>query len=312
MNTFKRLTAAGWLLLPTSVFVSLPSAAASCDASYVSSGGASCTFTPDSMRVQVYQFGLCETAPSLSDDGDCQFFVNSDTAVEVDLTDGGAFNLANEGSLTTGTYSYVLMRWDNTLGFSHQFDAFTTALSGADGVAGTYCYSNGNTETTSPLAFATRGISCATSAATASASQSVTSYELVHFGGGLTSLPGTLLSGGTYTAYLLDADRSQSTATLTTDTTTLAGSTLSWHTSSAAYMWVLITLSTPIEISATTTSLDIGVNLKDGFALGAGWHNLDATAIADICRNGINYSGTNYTCLNSAEFNNLGLSFFTN
>lgn len=312
MNVFMRRTTAVWMLLSNSVFLSLPSVAATCDASYVSSGGASCTFTPDSMRVQVYQFGLCETAPSLSDDGDCQFFVNSETAVEVDLTDGGAFNLANEGSLTTGTYAYVLMRWDNTLGFSHQFDAFTTALSGADGVAGTYCYSNGNTETTSPLAFATRGISCATSAATASANQAVTSYELVHFGGGLTALPGTLLSGGTYTAYLLDSDRSQSTATLTTDTTTLAGSTLSWYTSSAAYVWVLITLTTPIEISATTTSLDIGVNLKDGFALGAGWYNLDATAITNICTNGINYSGTNYTCLDSAEFNNLGFSFSTN
>ena len=306
-----RLPAAAWLILPTSVFLSLPSAAATCDATYVSSGGASCTFTPDSMRVQVYQFGLCETVPSLSDDGDCQFFVDSETAVEVDLTDGGAFNLANEGSLTTGTYSYVLMRWDNTLGFSHQFDAFNTALSGADGVAGTYCYSNGNTETTSPLNFTTRGLSCATTEASALAGQAVTSYELVHFGSGLTALPGTLLSGGTYTAYLLDADRSQSAATLITDTTTLAGSTLSWYTSSASYLWVLITLTTPIEISATTTSLDIGINLKDGFALGAGWYNLDVTAIANICTNGINYSGTNYTCLNSAEFNNLGFSFST-
>ena len=306
-----RLSAAAWLILPTSIFLSLPSAAATCDTTYVSSGGASCTFTPDSMRVQVYQFGLCETAPSLSDDGDCQFFVDSETAVEVDLTDGGAFNLANEGSLTTGTYSYVLMRWDNTLGFSHQFDAFNTALSGADGVAGTYCYSNGNTETTSPLNFTTRGLSCATTEASALAGQAVTSYELVHFGSGLTALPGTLLSGGTYSAYLLDADRSQSAATLITDTTTLAGSTLSWYTSSASYLWVLITLTTPIEISATTTSLDIGINLKDGFALGAGWYNLDVTAIANICTNGINYSGTNYTCLNSAEFNNLGFSFST-
>ena len=162
-----------------------------------------------------------------------------------------------------------------------------------------------------PLNFTTRGLSCATTEASALAGQAVTSYELVHFGSGLTALPGTLLSGGTYTAYLLDADRSQSAATLITDTTTLAGSTLSWYTSSASYLWVLITLTTPIEISATTTSLDIGINLKDGFALGAGWYNLDVTAIANICTNGINYSGTNYTCLNSAEFNNLGFSFST-
>jgi hypothetical protein len=298
----KRNSLIGLTILTGLIVWSGSGSAAECNSAYAADSGTSCTFTPDTMRIQLYRFGLCETEPSIGDDTSCQFFVDSTTPTEVDLSDGGAFSLPSSGSLSTGTYPFVLLLWDTTFSFFHQFPEFDTALTGANGVTGRFCYSNGNIETISSLPSTSRGISCATTAEAATAAQAFTQYDLQVFSNDLaTTLSGSLLSGGTFDAQLLDSDFTGATAASATDSS-IPGTTLTYPTSDAQFLRVVITLTEPVDITASTTSVDIGVDLTNGFQLNGGFFNV-------LAGSGLCSGDTATSCLDSSSFSNIGFRF---
>lgn len=301
LSIFKAISVAGLMLCASSSLAY----AATCNTSWTATGGSQCTVTPDALTVSVYKFGLCQTKPTYDDYGDCLFFVNSDTATDVTVSQGTSFNLGSDMTLEAGTYTYLVQLWDDTVSFNFTQE-FTTPQYGADGVVGSHCYTNGNAPATVPNTATLRNMSCTTSAALAAAAESTSNQQIVSVGGSNTAT-GFASVSGTFDVNLL-SDIS-TLATVTTNTVTDGSGSTTYETSNGNYLFTVMTLSTPVTISADTTYIDMAVLLTDAVELQT-YYTIGSSYIAGTwCNGGIADGNGTYACLGNSELSTLGFQF---
>ena len=299
LSIFKAISVAGLMLCASSSLAH----SASCDATFTATAGSSCEITPDTLTVSVYKFGLCQTKPTYTDYGDCQFFLNSDTATDVTISQGTSISLGGETTLETGTYTYLVQLWDDTVSFNFTQN-FTTPQYGADGVVGSYCYTNGNDEEQIPNIATTRNITCTTTSALAEAAEAMSDQQIVSLNS-TNYVTGQSSTTGTWDAYLLSDTSTLATVTLNTVTD---GTGVTYETSNGNYLFTVMTLSDPVTISESTTYLDLAVLLDDAVELEA-YYNLSSSDISGTWCNGGILSSSTYACLGNASLSTLGFEF---
>jgi len=218
-------------------------------ATYSESEDGYCTITPDSMKVKIYEFGLCTGASSPSDKSACTTLFSSPTGTEIDLAVGLSASLTDDVSLAEGSYSnaYLVLSNVTSLKASHTFSSSRTDL---DGNSGNICYTNGRSWDNNPNTI----ITCAASDA------AVHSVETIGFGDVENNVHAdtvddyTVSVGGTSVVtdlYMIDSSGTLSTAFA--DDFAIYGDQ---------------TLTTPVSITPTSSSLDLGISITNGIALG--------------------------------------------
>jgi len=224
-----------------------------------------CTITPDSMKVKIYEFGLCTGASSPSDKSACTTLFSSPTGTEIDLAVGLSASLTDDVSLAEGSYSnaYLVLSNVTSLKASHTFSSSRTDL---DGNSGNICYTNGRSWDNNPNTI----ITCAASDA------AVHSVETIGFGDVENNVHDDTVDdypvsvGGTSVVtdlYMIDSSGTLSTAFA--DDFAIYGDQ---------------TLTTPVSITPTTSGLDLGISITNGIALGFD----DPNAIGSTCADGTN------------------------
>ena len=144
-----------------------------------------CTLTPNTVQVSVYQFGVCTSAPSISDISNCDFFLNSltPTTLNLGLNTTGDLNGATTDQITSKNYTHAVMIISNSVKLSTVFE-FANAQQGYDGGTGTSCWTNGQTGGFLTVAASDNSITCGSVP-----NAVLTEYSYPYFG-----------STGTYTA----------------------------------------------------------------------------------------------------------------
>ena len=234
----------------------------------ISAGGVSaCTVTPDYAYFPLYKLGLCTEVPTyLNYQSVCTMIVNNSTAQEVEVSEGSQIQLNNNLSLSEGTYPAAIVLLGNTIGIKHSA-VFSNSQRGWDytnGVAASGAYCSTSTASGSEDDIGTGAgdiggfFDCDTSALTA---------------GKFTETSGAYLTSGTTCSISSGAIVSSSADlafSTSSGTSVVCGmydaDTLETYTSGASNatrQLVVQTFTNPVNISPTTTSLDVGFKVED-------------------------------------------------
>ena len=218
-------------------------------ATYSESEDGYCTITPDSMKVKIYEFGLCTGASSPSDKSACTTLFSSPTGTEIDLAVGLSASLTDDVSLAEGSYSnaYLVLSNVTSLKASH---TFSSSRSDLDGNSGNICYTNGRSWDDNPNTI----ITCAATDA------AVHSVETIGFGD---------IDNNLHIATVPDYRVSVAGTSVVTDLYMIDSSgTLSTAFADDFAIYGDQTLTTPVSITPTTSGLDVGISITNGIALG--------------------------------------------
>ena len=277
-----------------------------CSVAFSATDEGYCTFTPDYLKTSVYKFGLCQTKPNYLNYSDCQFFINSDSAIDVTISEETLFQISNEMTLETGTYQYLVQLWDNKVSFKF-IQEFATPQYGADGVAGSFCYTNGADATMVPDVATLRNISCAQTRTLAETSAAPSVETLTYLDGPLDSIVTNVNSiSGQWDGYLLS-----DTTTLATITINTSPNGGTYSSTNANYFFSVMTLNEPVKINEDTDYLYVGVLLKDAMAIGSYAGNSATDILGTWCNGGIQY-GSKFACIGGAHIKTLGFKFTNN
>ncbi len=166
---------------------------------YDSTGSNQCTLTPDTVALDVYQFALCTSAPSIANTGNCDFLLNSTTPTRLNLSAGltGSLSGASLAELGQKVYTHVMLVIENSVQFRTTF-TFDTAQYGYDGTSGTSCWTNGQSNGFLTAAASDNSITCG-----ANPAPSLTQYSYPYFGAAGTYTASVSLSGKTNTYSLI-------------------------------------------------------------------------------------------------------------
>jgi|LWDU01.1.fsa_nt_gi hypothetical protein len=89
-----------------------------------------CYVTPDVVYIPVYRVGLCSSIPTYENYlTECTFLFNSATAKEVEVVKNQAFNVADNITLTEGSYPASVLLLGTTIGYKHTVN-FTISQNG--------------------------------------------------------------------------------------------------------------------------------------------------------------------------------------
>lgn len=218
-------------------------------ATYSESEDGYCTITPDSMKVKIYEFGLCAGASSPSDKSACTTLFSSPTGTEIDLAVGLSVSLADDVTLAEGSYAnaYLVLSNVTSLKASH---TFSSSRSDLDGNSGNICYTNGRSWDDNPNTI----ITCAATDA------AVHSVETIGFGD---------IDNNLHIATVPDYRVSVAGTSVVTDLYMIDSSgTLSTAFADDFAIYGDQTLTTPVSITPTTSGLDLGISITNGIALG--------------------------------------------
>jgi hypothetical protein len=233
----------------------------------ISGGDAACTVTPDYAYFPLYKLGLCTEVPTyLNYQSVCTMIVNNSTAQEVEVSEGSQIQLSNNLSLSEGTYPAAIVLLGNTIGIKHSVVFNDTQdgwdYSGSTAVEGKYCSTSTASGSEDDIGTGAGDIGgffdCDTSALTA---------------GKFTETSGAYLTSGT-TCSISSGAIVRSSADLafstSSGTSVVCGmydaDTLETYTSGASNatrQLVVQTFTNPVNISPTTTSLDVGFKVED-------------------------------------------------
>jgi hypothetical protein len=85
-----------------------------------SGSGNGCYVTPDVAYLPVYRIGLCPSVPTYENYlTECTFLFNSATAKEVEIVKNQAFNVADNITLTEGSYPAAVLLFGTSIGYKH-------------------------------------------------------------------------------------------------------------------------------------------------------------------------------------------------
>ena len=103
-----------------------------------------CNFTPDEVKIKVFDIYLCEELPTYSNyRTSCSSLFSSSAGKDIELSKGTSSSMA-DGAITLqeGGYKYAALVMENTFSIKFQAD-YTMPIRGKSGV-GTTCWTNGN------------------------------------------------------------------------------------------------------------------------------------------------------------------------
>ena len=106
--------------------------------------GDSCQEIPDIYRLQFYKVGLCTADPlaaAQTDYSSCSFFLDSTTAIILDITMPASSTLPITSLPAIGTYGYMVLLISNALQLQHS-EVFSASVTGKGGTAGKFCATN--------------------------------------------------------------------------------------------------------------------------------------------------------------------------
>ena len=243
-----------------------------------SNGNMECKTTPTSLIFKIYELSLCTGAATPSNQAlgatnPCTKLHYDVNGEDIDLTAGGAsISLASDVSLAEGTYSHALLKMnvDFSMTTKFQFAASRTADTSPQ-TTGAFCYSNGSDISGAPVSGASH-ITCG-SAFPSTVPASIDSIKLlgeeaIGFDMNQEIAISTTLDGVTSVTdlYILDTDGTQSSGDLTYNpsdgTPILSGS------SNRKYIMASQILASPVVISPSTSSVDLGILVTDSSAIG--------------------------------------------
>jgi len=270
--------------------------AASCSANYVASSndGGKCTFTPEQLKVSVYKFGLCQVKPTYLDYSGCVFFRDSTEAADITVSVGQKIALTGNATLEIGTYTHLVQLWDSSVSFKFTHIPFATDQYGADGIAGEFCYSNGNVKPADPTKPSLRNVTCADSPKSAIFStQNISPLGPVSPHNAMTNVASP---SGFFDAQLLSDPK-----TLAAITFTPVGPDMVMS-SNAKYLFTVLTMTNALKITESTSSISVEVLLEDAFTQESYFGAPD-----QYCNGGSGNSNAKY-CLGNAELTSLGFT----
>ena len=269
----------------------------------------SCAFTPSTLSFGIYQLGLCTEAPTdyVEAQTSCSFFFNSTSSqLTMDVQNGVSSPLVNEINIPADTYTHAVMLLD--AGFQI---TGTTQMSenqyGANGTAGSYCYTNGNTApinqtpATTPKNATSRNISCAASQGAATAAAQATDLRVSNLNGSneLTfpkpSVPAE------FTAQLYDNVSSLENGIKSVVTPTTYDDA-SFNDSGAQFIYVVQTLNDPVDFTSGTTGMDIAIKVSNALKIDSYYtiSSDETDGAGEWCNGGIDPGSDNFSCLGNA------------
>ena len=221
-----------------------------------------CTVTPDEVYFPIYKFGLCEEVPNyLNYMTACKFLYDSTTGQTVAVTSSSNFQLANNISISEGSYRAAVVLIGNTIGVLHN-DVFAAPWDGLEkNGGGGYSVTNGKYCSTrldsgSEDDFDSN-LDCANSALAGGIfSETDGAYNTAGLGGRCSIAAGAISSNLTF----------NTASGSTTVCGMLDASTLETYTGSdtdATRQLVTQTFATAVKISPNTTSLNIAFKVTD-------------------------------------------------
>ena len=221
-----------------------------------------CTVTPDEVYFPIYKFGLCEEVPTyLNYMTACKFLYDSTTGQTVAVTSSSNFQLANNISISEGSYRAAVVLIGNTIGVLHN-DVFAAPWDGLEkNGGGGYSVTNGKYCSTrldsgSEDDFDSN-LDCANSALAGGIfSETDGAYNTAGLGGRCSIAAGAISSNLTF----------NTASGSTTVCGMLDASTLETYTGSdtdATRQLVTQTFATAVKISPNTTSLNIAFKVTD-------------------------------------------------
>jgi len=231
----------------------------------ISGGDAACTVTPDYAYFPLYKLGLCTEVPTyLNYQSVCTMIVNNSTAQEVEVSEGSQIQLSNNLSLSEGTYPAAIVLLGNTISIKHSV-VFNDTQNGWDytngePTSGAYCSTSTASGSEDDIGDIGGFFDCDTSALTA---------------GKFTETSGAYLTSGTTCSISSSGAIESSSPDLafstSSGTSVVCGmydaDTLETYTedgeSNATRQLVVQTFTNPVNISPTTTSLDVGFKVED-------------------------------------------------
>ena len=209
-----------------------------------------CYQTPASMKVTLYEFGICTANATPTNRTACTTLFNNSSGKEMDLSVGSKAPLNDNVSLTEGTYThaYIILGKVTNITTIMQF-----SLSRNDDTVGSgvFCYTDGRSwNVGNPLSI----MDCASNASLALPTTESIGFEAS--GGGYASrqLAYTVTMGSDTVVsdlYMLDSSGVESTSY--NDDFALFGSQI---------------LTSPVTIRPETSSIDIAFSITDGVTVG--------------------------------------------
>lgn len=206
-----------------------------------------CSFTPDSLKLRVFEFGLCTGANSPTNKANCETMFKNSSGTVIDLAVGSTADIVKDITLTEGTYTnaYLVLSTETSMKAAIEFSASRTDSGGG---SGTFCFTNGDS--------VDDGDDIITCSNTNSAQHSIETIKFYDLGGNYVNSVDdyTVTVAGSQTItdlYMIDSSGNLSTG---------------WNDDFAIYGDQ--TLNSPVTISATTSGLDIAISVTNGVAFG--------------------------------------------
>jgi len=208
-----------------------------------------CALTPDSILLKIYELGLCTGPSSPTNKSNCTTLFESAAGTTVDLAVGVSASLADNISLTEGTYTNAYLLLSNVTSLKSIME-FDTPRTDFDGNTGRFCYTDGRSVDDDEDSIMT----CSNSAAGATHSvETINFYDQAN--NHTSQLPNYQATvAGTLTTtdlYMIKTNGQLSTAFA--DDFAIYGDQ---------------TLSQPVTISPLTTALDLGISVTNGVSFG--------------------------------------------
>lgn len=208
-----------------------------------------CVFTPKRTKIKLYKMAICSEAPQVGTTTGCSILFNDPAGRDVIINGTSAsVSLANEITLTEGTYKYAVIQMSNKFGYDASF-TFDSNRTDSSGGSGRYCYTNGTATTEF-------GVMDNTTCSASDASQfSVhSSVGFIPAGSPYNKIDGGTTIG-TFSGYFMDANNQRATITLSPPST------------NSDSIWVLQTFTNPPSITPNTSNIDFSILMTDSMRI---------------------------------------------
>ena len=207
-----------------------------------------CFYTPDSLNVTIYEFGLCVGHATPAVKQNCVTLFESATGRNMNLSAGQSLALSDSVSLSPGSFSHAYIVLSNVTSIKAAIK-FNSPRSDDQSNSGEFCHTDGRSFDNGAQSI----VSCSNNAA--NAVESVETIGLVDNNGGYASSEViTVTMGGENVVtnlYMMDA-----------------GGALSTQYANDFAIFGSQELTSSVNLSENTTNLDIAFSITDGVALG--------------------------------------------
>ncbi|MDC0920608.1 hypothetical protein OAQ81_04795 [Candidatus Thioglobus sp.] len=246
-----------------------------------------CYVTPDAVYIPVYRVGLCSSVPTYENYlTECTFVFNSATAKEVEVVKNQAFNVADNITLTEGSYPASVLLLGTTIGYKHTVnfteiqDGWSDEDSATDGKTCVSRTVSGNADDIGGTAgggFYECGDSSLTAGKFMESEGSYWDNSECVISNGVVSRP-SLRPGSSGLLEYTTSSGSAVICGMADESTHETGGDGNGGTNATRQL-LIQTFTDPITISAATSSLEIGLKVTDMLGLekymhgGAGYYN---------------------------------------